>query len=82
MASITVRNLDDSLKSLLRIQSAKHGHSMQEEVRQILRQALLGKAEQTGLGTQISQRFAEIGGLTDLEDIHVPRSLPRTQDLS
>ena len=51
---------------------------MEEEVRQILRRALSGKVEQIGLGTRLSERFAELGGLTDLEDIHVTRSLPRT----
>ena len=78
MASITVRDLDDSLKARLRIQSAQHGHSMEEEVRQILRRALSGKVEQLGLGTRLSERFSELDGLTDLEDIHVTRSLPRT----
>ncbi len=40
MATLTVRNLDDDLKSTLRVQAARHGQSMEEEVRSILRQAL------------------------------------------
>lgn len=36
MASITVRNLDEDLKERLREQAAKHGCSMEEEVRRIL----------------------------------------------
>ena len=40
MASITVRNLEDSVKKKLRMRAAKHGHSMEEEVRQILRAAV------------------------------------------
>ncbi|ADU11732.1 FitA-like ribbon-helix-helix domain-containing protein [Asticcacaulis excentricus] len=42
MASITVRNIDDTLKERLRVRAATHGHSMEEEVRQILSQAVGG----------------------------------------
>ena len=38
MASITIRNLDDTLKRSLRIRAAEHGRSMEEEAREILRQ--------------------------------------------
>lgn len=47
MASITVRNIDDTLKERLRVRAATHGHSMEEEVRQILKQAVGGI---TGVG--------------------------------
>lgn len=39
MASLTVRQLDDKLKALLRLRAASHGRSMEDEVRVILRQA-------------------------------------------
>ena len=39
MASLTVRQLDDSLKKLLRLRAARHGRSMEDEVRVILREA-------------------------------------------
>jgi len=39
LASLTVRQLDDSLKRLLRVRAARHGRSMEDEVRVILRQA-------------------------------------------
>lgn len=39
MASLTIRNLDESLKTDLRLRAARHGCSMEEEARQILRQA-------------------------------------------
>src|SRR6516165_4175703 len=45
MASLTVRKLDEKLKKLLRLRAARHGRSMEDEVRVILRQA----AEETGL---------------------------------
>jgi phosphopantothenoylcysteine decarboxylase/phosphopantothenate--cysteine ligase len=44
MASLTVRQLDDKLKRLLRLRAARHSRSMEDEVRVILRQA----AEETG----------------------------------
>jgi phosphopantothenoylcysteine decarboxylase/phosphopantothenate--cysteine ligase len=39
LASLTVRQLDDKLKKLLRLRAARHGRSMEDEVRVILRQA-------------------------------------------
>lgn len=63
MASITIRNLDETLKRRLRVRAAEHGRSMEEEVRDILR-AAVGGAEPVGdLGTRIHRRFAELGGV-------------------
>src|ERR1700691_1612673 len=39
MASLTIRQLDEKLKTLLRLRAARHGRSMEDEVRVILRQA-------------------------------------------
>jgi phosphopantothenoylcysteine decarboxylase / phosphopantothenate---cysteine ligase len=39
MASLTVRQLDDKLKAMLRLRAARRGRSMENEVRVILRQA-------------------------------------------
>ena len=44
MASLTVRQLEERLKKLLRLRAAKNGRSMEDEVRTILREA----AEETG----------------------------------
>ena len=44
MASLTVRQLDEKLKKLLRLRAARRGRSMEDEVRVILRQA----ADETG----------------------------------
>ena len=44
MGSLTVRQLDDKLKKLLRLRAARHSRSMEDEVRVILKEA----AEQTG----------------------------------
>jgi len=44
MASLTVRQLDDKLKKLLRLRAARHSRSMEDEVRVILKEA----AQETG----------------------------------
>ena len=48
MASITIRNLDDDLKALLRIAATSHGRSMEEEVRVILRSVLTKPSQEGG----------------------------------
>jgi len=40
MATMTIRNIDDKLKTRLRVQAAQHGRSMEDEARDILRTAL------------------------------------------
>ena len=67
MASITIRNLEDETKERLRVRAAYHRRSMEEEVRNILREAL--DAETTlprNLATAVHNRFAALGGV-DLE---------------
>lgn len=66
MATITIRNLDDKLKARLRLVAAQHGHSMEEEARIILREALTRRQVESGLGSRIRRRVAAAGG-ADLE---------------
>ena len=40
MASITIRRLDEAVKAKLRVCAAKHGRSMEEEAREILKAGL------------------------------------------
>src|SRR5262245_11865021 len=42
MASLTVRQLDEKVKKLLRLRAARHGRSMEDEIRTILGQAAQG----------------------------------------
>jgi phosphopantothenoylcysteine decarboxylase/phosphopantothenate--cysteine ligase len=46
MASLTVRKLDESLKTRLRLRAARHGRSVEDEVRTILRDAAEGTDHQ------------------------------------
>ena len=61
MAAITIRNLDDVLKTKLRMRAASHDRSMEEEARSILREAL--QDEEHGLGSLIHERFLQAGGV-------------------
>jgi antitoxin FitA len=61
MAQVIVRNLDDSVKRKLQRRAAKHGRSMEEEIRDILRDAVKDEERgQPGLGTRIAARFKGI----------------------
>jgi len=81
MASITIRNLDDQVKSQLRISAARHGCSMEEEVRRILRRTLMTESDKGPFGSRIHQRFAKLGGI-DLPEVDrsAPRSAPDFSD--
>jgi antitoxin FitA len=66
MASITIRNLDDSLKHRLRVRAAEHGRSMEEEAREILRLVVGDPAPPANLAAAIRARVAAFGG-ADIE---------------
>lgn len=64
MGTLTIRNLEDALKSRLRLRAAARNRSMEEEARQILRAALQEPPASTqDLGTRIRARFAALGGV-------------------
>ena len=69
MASITIRSLDDEVKRRLRIRAAEHGRSMEEEVREILRQAVGREKPAYDLAAAIRARVAPLGGV----DLDLPQ---------
>ncbi len=62
MSTLTIRGIDDHLKTALRHRAAEHGRSMEAEVRAILHDALDEAGEAGDLGSRIHARFAEAGG--------------------
>ena len=73
MASITIRNLDDDVKTKLRMQAAGNGRSMEEEARLILAEAVAREAAPAkGLGTAIHELFKPFGGI----DLNLPPREP------
>jgi len=70
MAQVIVRNLEDDVKAVLKRRAKRHGWSMEEEVRQILRCAV--NEEPTGsaqLGSRIAARFADVGLVEPLPEL-------------
>ena len=64
MASITVRNLDESVKRRLRLRAAQRNRSMEDEARDILRSALAQEPTRAGnLADAIRRRVEPLGGV-------------------
>ena len=62
MASLLVRNIPESLKERLRKRAKKHGRSMEQEVREILRSAAREPEKpRNGMGTEIANMFRQLG---------------------
>ena len=73
MATLTIRNLDDGLKERLRIRAAMHGHSMEEEARVILKEAVGGVS-----GAALWQLSRDLfDGAKGVELTHAPREADR-----
>ena len=63
MAPPMIRGLDPQTHARLRVEAARHGRSMEAEVRAILHERLAPGSAEQGLGTRIHQRFAALGEL-------------------
>jgi plasmid stability protein len=62
MAQLVVRNIEERVKARLKQRAVRRGHSMEAEIRDILRHAAgTEKSAKTGLGTRIARRFAGKG---------------------
>jgi plasmid stability protein len=73
MASITIRNLDESIKAMLRLQAAQHGWSMEQEAREILRRSLLPAENASGgFAQRIHQRFATLQTGSEQDALPIP----------
>lgn len=71
MAQVIVRNIEVEVKAELKLRAAQHGWSMEEEVRQILRNAVsLTETPQIKLGSRIAKRFVGIGLVDPLPELH------------
>jgi plasmid stability protein len=76
VAQLVVRNLEETVKARLRRRASRHGHSMEEEVRDILRNAVKPEGPATiALGSRIRSRFAHLGLQEDIAELrgHKPR---------
>lgn len=64
MASITIRRLDDTVKTKLRLRAASHGRSMEEEAREILKAGVEARRlPRLNLAESIRRHFDPLGGV-------------------
>jgi len=78
MASITIRNLEQDTKRRLKIRAAMNGRSMEQEAREILKNALAQTSKKkTNLAERIREIFVPLGGV-ELE--RPPQELIRDPD--
>jgi antitoxin FitA len=62
VAQILIRQLDDDVKAKLQRRARKHGRSTEQEVREILHNAVSGEGRAPArLGSRITARFSSIG---------------------
>ncbi len=81
MAQFIVRHLEDDVKARLKRRAARHGRSMEEEIRHILRGAVKDENRRVAkLGSRIAARFAKSGLTTELPELH--GQLPRSTEFS
>jgi antitoxin FitA len=77
MAQVIVRNIEDEVKAGLKQRALQHGWSMEEEVRQILRQAVSEPRQpRAGLGSRIAARFAGVGLTEPLPELRGEAARP------
>ena len=70
MAQLVVRNLEAGIKLRLQRRAKRNGRSMEEEVRDILRDAAKEEASPTrGLGTEIASLFKKAGLDADIPEL-------------
>ncbi len=62
MAQLLVRQIDDDVKEKLQRRARRHGRSTEEEVREILRNAVRSEGTaRAPLGSRIAARFRRVG---------------------
>jgi antitoxin FitA len=70
VGQLVVRNLETSVKARLQRRAKRHGRSMEEEVRDILRNAVNEpEIPSAGLGSEISSLFAKGGLESDIPEL-------------
>lgn len=79
MAQFIVRQLEDDVKLRLKRRADRHGRSMEEEARHILRNAVKEENRPLAkLGSRIAARFRKAGLTRALPELH--GQLPRSAD--
>jgi plasmid stability protein len=81
VAQLVVRNIDNAVKVRLQRRARRKGHSMEQEVRDILRHATNEKdVPLGGLGTEISSLFVKAGLDLDIPELRGHQIKPHLFD--
>jgi plasmid stability protein len=75
VAQLVVRNLEADVKEKLQRRARRHGRSTEEEVREILRNAVKG-APRPRLGSRLAARFAGLGLGEEIPELRGQRARP------
>ena len=79
--TLTIRGVDPRLKERLRLRAARHGRSMEAELRAILQATLRAEAgDEVNLAEAIRRRFAPFGGVELEAHPSVPVPAPPSFD--
>jgi plasmid stability protein len=77
LAQFVVRDLEEDVKARLKQRAQRNGRSMEEEVREILRNAAKDENRPSPkLGSRFAERFARIGLTTDLPELRGQKPKP------
>ena len=70
MAQLVVRNLEHAVKVRLQQRARRHGRSMEEEAREILRSTVQrDETPSHGLGSDIAALFSDVGLTSDIPEL-------------
>jgi plasmid stability protein len=81
MATLTIRNLDETVKRRLQVRAALNGRSMEAEAREVLSESVVSSSvsvePEEDLGSAIRKRFAAFGGV----ELQIPARRPSSRPI-
>jgi len=78
VAQLVVRKIEAAVKTRLQHRAQRNGRSMEEEVRDILRNAVNEDIPTGGLGSEISRLFAKVGFDSEIPELRGHEVKPAT----
>ncbi len=79
MGQLVVRNIESTVKAKLQRRAKRHGRSMEEEVRDILRNAVHDEeSPAVALGSEIAAVFSKIGLKADIRELRGQKIKPES----
>jgi len=78
MPQLIIRNLEESVRARLRLRAKRNGRSIEEEIREILCDAVRDEDSSVTapLGSRLRKRFAQIGLEEDIGELRGHKARP------